>query len=217
MSGPGWRRVRATQIPDARLTPDGLVLLVHYNGGAQDVVDQTEVALRWVDDAPALTARVALDAVVDLDVIPRTMDPPFLIPAGAVDHPEQVRVPLELPEGTRIWSVFPHMHYAGVSQRVWVDHAAHGGEDACRVEVGRWDFDWQRAYAYDAPVAELPEVHAGDELVIDCTYDSHVDNPSIGALLEGVGADEPFDLTNGNASTNEMCVALVGLVMPAEG
>jgi hypothetical protein len=193
---------------------DGLVLLVHYHGITEDVVDRTQVALRYVDAPPAHTARFTLNGVIDLDVLPRTVDPPLLVPAGATDHAEEVRVPLVLPDGARIWSVFPHMHYSGVTQQVFVDHGAHGGDDTCLIEVGRWDFDWQRDYVYDAPLDALPEVHPGDELVVRCTFDNTVDNPSVVTLLDDLGVSEPFELASGNASTDEMCVALVGLLFP---
>jgi hypothetical protein len=44
---------------------------------------------------------------------------------------------------------------------------------------------------------------------VSCTFDNTLDNPGVRALLEDEGEDAPFDVTLGEETRDEMCLALV--------
>src|SRR5690606_18242429 len=131
-------------------------------------------------------------------------------PAGAQNHVETWRQKVELPLGldVRVWSVFPHMHLVGVSMDVKIER---GGESICLGELPHWDFDWQRTYAFDAPYSALPKVYPGDEVVVRCTYDNSMQNPSLAKALAEEGIPAPMDTSVGEATFDEMCVAIIGV------
>ena len=71
------------------------------------------------------------------------------------------------------------VHYVGTDMRWGIEHAVpKTGEPAkeCMIETPHWDFQWQRGYAYDVPLAEAPEFRPNDTLWIHCGYDNTMDN-----------------------------------------
>jgi hypothetical protein len=208
------------------LLPAGarLILNVHYHPtGGDTELDRSELALRWQDEEPRFAGNIGilgntagpLDGGDGLQDGPN--DPPegpaFSIPAGASDHTETIR--LSVPEGSptaRVWSVGTHMHYAGSGMRIELERPPEqGGQTDCLLETPRWDFDWQRIYAYDAPLDTLPTFGDGDRLWLHCRYDNTLENARLREELERQGLDAPVDIALGTGSLDEMCLGFFGV------
>ncbi len=190
----------------------GLILQKHYHPSGEAVDDLTTVDVAWRDDPPAREASMVVFGIESEGEAnsPDLVDPPFEVPAGVAGHVEEVRVPIEVPEGidVRVWSVFSHMHLAGTDIRVELE----GADDTCLAHNPTWDFDWQRTYVYDAPFDGLPRAHDGDVLSVRCTYDNTEANPVLMEALEREGLDAPVAFGAGEDTTDEMCVAILGVV-----
>lgn len=205
-----------------------LVMQMHYHpAGAEDAPDATSISVRMTPDRPTYEADIALVGNFD-----RGGDPSrgallagpndeggieFRIPAGATDHTEQMVYQLTgLGEGVlKIFSAGTHMHYVGVDMDVRVEHAdpkAGEAADECLVQTPAWNFEWQRSYAYDAPVADLPELRNRDTLHMNCTYDNSLDNPGVRQSLRDLGLDAPIDVYLGEQTTDEMCLGVLGII-----
>jgi hypothetical protein len=85
-------------------------------------------------------------------------------------------------------------------------------ENECLVNVKDWDFDWQRTYSYDAALEDAPTVSNGDTITLKCDYDNTLANPFVQRMLTEEGLANPIDVSLGEETTDEMCVAILGLV-----
>ena len=81
-------------------------------------------------------------------------DPGLRIPAGAARHKEVSY--LEFPADAVLYSVHPHAHYRGYASDFWVQYP--DGTKKLLLAMPRYDFNWQRGYAYDADVPVLDGV-----------------------------------------------------------
>lgn len=211
------------RVPEGTGTPvkpgASLVVNIHYHPtGAGTETDQTEIAIEWTEDKPARHITwylVDIPFLAEVEAGPNDRrGPEFRIPADEPAHTETVAltipdlVPFEIP----IYAVAPHMHYLGTELKVTIDKA-FGGEE-CLVHTPKYRFDWQTAYVYDAPVLQLPRVGPGDTIRVHCTYDNSWSNPYMGDALIAAGEDEPVDVYWGEETNQEMCMAMVGLVIP---
>lgn len=190
-----------------------VILAYHYHPpGPGEYTDQSGVALRWqADPTPWLGAF----ALLGLHPEPAQLrSPPFMIPAGAIDHPETVAEPWPVDE-VSLFSIGTHMHYVGRDQLIRVQRPGQSFEDAdCLLHTPAWDFDWQRLYQIDRPLEQLPTLGPGDTLWMDCRYDNTLDNPGVAQALSEQGLSEPQDVHWGDSSLDEMCVGLVGVAWP---
>ncbi|MEZ4470103.1 MAG: hypothetical protein R3F60_04700 [bacterium] len=84
--------------------------------------------------------------------------------------------------------------------------------DECLLQTPAWDFSWQRFYAYDAPIDQLPFVQAGDVFEWRCTYDNSMDNPFVREALRQQGLDAPHDVSLGEETLDEMCLMALTLL-----
>lgn len=188
-----------------------IIFNMHYHNASNTAQtdDGTGVALRW---STALPRYIGSFQLVGAPGAGDMVDAPFMIPAGATDHVERLRyeVPdLGVPE-IRVFSMTNHMHKVGVDMKVTL---TRGGDETCMLQTPRWDFNWQRQYLYDAPVEELPEVLPGDVVEVRCTYDNTLTNPGVAEALAEVGLDAPQDVTLGEGTLDEMCLAGVGIAV----
>ncbi len=212
------------------LIPAGarLVLNVHYHptGAGEERDDSTSVDLKFAEVPPAYAASMTLignfskpNALGGLLPGPNDPDegPAFLIPAGAKSHVERMSflLPASVPE-TIVWSVGTHMHYVGTDMLMTVARSTTNGQPAeeCLLQTPAWDFNWQRAYQYDADLSELPRVRAGDLLSFRCTYDNSLDNPFVREALDEQGLTAPRDVALGDESLDEMCLGVFGAAVP---
>jgi hypothetical protein len=204
------------EVPDDAGIPvpagGGLVMQVHYHADGTERVDSTSVDVRWTDEQPTYTAEMAVFGVVTQGdaTHPHLVDPPFSIPADVPSHTEVIREPL-VTRGAdiRLWSVFSHMHIAGRDIEVSLEQDSG---DTCLAHNPSWDFGWQRTYVYDGAFADLPAVNDGDVLQISCTYDTTLDNPVLADALAAEGITQPIGFGAGEDTTDEMCVAILGIV-----
>ena len=116
---------------------------------------------------------------------------------------------------TRIAAVGGHLHWAGVGLRLEVDRARplpNEPAHECLFNEPHYDFNWQRTYAYDAPIDALPVVRAGDTLRITCTYDNTTGNPHIAKVMAEARQITPPAIVLGAGSRDEMCQAMIAFV-----
>jgi hypothetical protein len=106
------------------------------------------------------------------------------------------------------------MHLVGVDERIALEKADGAGE-LCLLHEPRWDFSWQRTYAFDADVPDLPLLAPGDRLTIRCTYNNTMENEALARALSEQDVPEPVDVTMGESTLDEMCLSAVQLVTPA--
>lgn len=197
-----------------------LVMQIHYHPHGQDFSpDATKVELRFSDTAPEYTASMRLignfrGPIGQDGLLPGPDDngpPVFKIPANASGHTETMRFtfPAGLPP-LYVYGMGAHMHLVGVDEKVTVDHAA-GGSD-CMIQTPQWNFNWQRFYAYDSPIENLPVISSGDKMTIRCTYDNTMQNPGVVTALQEQGLTAPRDVVLGETTLDEMCLAPITLL-----
>ncbi len=149
-----------------------------------------------------------------------TAAPEFRIPANAADHAEHMRITVpqlgDLDE-VQLYSVNPHMHMVGTHIAATVERPAARGNDPQNecLANGAWNFDWQRTYIYDAPLAELPTLRPGDVIDLQCTWDNTLDNPFVQRALADAGLVAPIDINLGESSLDEMCLEIFGFAIDA--
>jgi hypothetical protein len=203
------------------LAPGATMLLqIHYHPAGEIAdPDATEVAMRLTTTAPA--RNMIFTGIGNAFSAPNLLPGPndrgvaeFRIPAGVADHTERMSFPIELdndnPARFPIVAVFPHMHYIGVDLEAKITRAQPApGEPAeeCLFKTPQWDFNWQRTYFYDAPMASLPTIGDGDVISLACRYDNTLDNPFVQLALDDAGLDEPVDVFLGEETLDEMCLA----------
>jgi Copper type II ascorbate-dependent monooxygenase, N-terminal domain/Copper type II ascorbate-dependent monooxygenase, C-terminal domain len=92
----------------------------------------------------------------------------FRIPANAKNHVEEMQQTFDVAAPLPIFGLRAHAHLAAVDLKV---DLLRDGAELCLLQ-DRWDFHWQRVYAFDAPMDHLPTVRAGDKIRLRCTYDN---------------------------------------------
>jgi hypothetical protein len=100
-------------------------------------------------------------------------------------------------DGMLLYSVFAHTHKLG-EQITYTLHRTDGTSSVL-LHVDRYDFDWQREYIFDTPVAVMP----GDELEVSCVFH----NTAEWRAERGAYPTEPIDAGWGEGTHDEMCVA----------
>ena len=196
---------------------ESLVVNVHYHPtGTTTELDQTEIALEMVDEQPTHhTTWYLVDIPFGADVVESPEgESEFRIPGGAADHDETVSlyIPEYIPFQLPVFAITPHMHYLGRDMLVTVDHP--DDDDECLIHTPGYRFDFQTSYVYDTDREDLPIVTGGDRIDVRCTYDNSRSNPFIEEQLEAAGWSDPQDVTWGEDTGAEMCMAMVGLILP---
>jgi hypothetical protein len=204
-----------------------LVMQVHYHpAGRTHAPDKTGLDLRlgtrWPKRMYFVTA-FGNEATAP-KLLPGPGDagtPRFMIPKGAAEHTEHMRVPITNLGGltdVRLFSANPHMHLIGTHISATLERPAARGTDP-RTECvanGGWNFDWQRTYQYDAPLDKLPSLAVGDVLDIQCKWNNSLENPFVQRMLRDSNLPpQPIDVGLGEQTTNEMCLEIFGLSIPA--
>jgi len=211
-SGIGVPMVAGTQV----------IMQMHYHPAGHAYSDLTRARLRMTSTFPG--KNYVLFGVGNAFQAPQLLPgpddrgaPEFRIPAGARAHTEEMSFPIALQSAQRfpLLTAFPHEHYLGVKQSVWIERATPNPDEPaeeCLLGVPRWNFDWQRTYAYDAPLDQLPTVGNGDTIHIRCEFDNTTDNPFVVRALEEQGLTEPVDVYLGETTLDEMCLAAFGVI-----
>ena len=200
-----------------------IVVNIHYHPtGDSSEEDQTSVAIKYTEIEPAnymtwLLADIPFGAKVlagpdDTDDIPE-----FRIPAGAADHVETLSFDIEdypLPFDGLVFAVTPHMHYLGTDMQVFVRAEEPDEDEYCIIHTPNYKFDFQTSYVYDSPGIELPIFGQGQSIEVRCTYDNSMSNPFIEEQMDAAGIAEPADVLWGEDTSQEMCMAMVGVIIP---
>ena len=203
-----------------------LVMQIHYHpAGATGAPDATKFQMRFTAVDPDYEAAIALlgnytgpEGSGD-GLLPGPNDtngPQFLIPAGAKDHTETMRftVPVGLPE-LKVYGVATHMHYVGTGMSIQVARSTdtpNAPASECLLETPKWDFNWQRQYAYDTEIAALPTLVAGDQLTFKCNYNNSMDNPFVKRALLEEKLSAPQDVSLGETTLDEMCLSAINVI-----
>ncbi len=203
-----------------------LVMQIHYHPAGQVAdPDATAIDIRYSSTWPQRMYFVAAfgNEAAAPNLLPGDGDngtPRFLIPAMAADHDEHMRVTIPDLGGqtdVRLFSANPHMHLIGTHISSTIERPAARGSDPkteCLAN-GAWNFDWQRTYQYDAPLDKLPSVAAGDIIDIKCKWNNSLDNPFVLRMMHDSGLSAPIDVALGEQTTNEMCLEIFGISLPA--
>jgi hypothetical protein len=193
-----------------------LILNVHYHatGGGAEIDDSTGLALRWTTTAPEYGSFFALLGAPGAG---SSLTGPFTIPAGESNHVEEFEWVVSnngntFPDSVeaRIWAIANHMHLVGVDMRAWIEDRDTGAQ-TCLLHTPNWDYNWQRIYEYDVPANQGVRVKAGDIVRIQCTYDNTMNNTALAAALDEANLDAPIDVSVGEGTLDEMCLAAVGV------
>jgi hypothetical protein len=200
-----------------------LVMQVHYHPHSATAVlgpDQTTFQMRFAASVPTHVAATYLignfdTAVADgTGLLPGPDDPPsgvaFVIPPNVSAHTEtmQFTVPALLPT-MHIAAIAGHEHYVGTSVDITIHRANPQPDqpaDECLLSIPQWDFNWQRIYAYDATMDQVPVASAGDVVQIKCTYNNTVNNPFVVQSLLDQGLSSPTTVKLGETTLDEMCL-----------
>lgn len=178
-----------------RFLPDGiarylkkgsdLVLQLHYHPSGKAEPDQSSVGVYF-------SRKPVKQIVAGVAVRSRKLD----IPAGESRH----RVTAEtepLPAAVDARGIFPHMHNVGREMKVFAT-LPDSDQTVPLIWIKDWDFNWQGAYQYAAPV-RLPK---GAVIHIESYYDNSDSNPR--------NPNHPPKAVHWGEQTNdEMCLCVV--------
>ena len=200
--------------------PGTLVAIqVHYHPAGGVASDATSVALRLTDVEPSWNYVLGVygNSPGPPNLQPDPDDPPggppiFMIPANAPDHVETM-IMTHRPDQSplRVVSVTPHMHFLGTHERAELEHA--NGDRECLIDSS-WNFDWQRAYSYDAALDALPVFDASSKVTVSCNWNNSFSNPNLSRLLHDYNRGAPYDVYLGLTTADEMCLADFGMISP---
>jgi hypothetical protein len=178
-----------------------VILQVHYNlTHGLGPSDRTSIELK-------LDAAVARQAFLLPWADPQWVNAGTMrIPAGEADVSHAFAFPpgsyLGLLTGNRIPSgrftvhaAALHQHLRGTRSRLEIRRA--GGARECILDIPRWDFHWQGAYALAAP----KRVETSDSLAIECHWDNGAGNQPDGLA--------PRELNWGERTEDEMCLGFL--------
>lgn len=133
----------------------------HYTPFGKEATDKSQIALYFykAGEKPSMMMRGMT-----------ILDPTITIPPNTARHKETAY--LNVPKDMLLYSAFPHAHYRGHSSDLHVIYP--DGRKELLLSLPQYDFNWQRAYEFAAPV----KVPAGSKLVATYTYDNSKRNPA---------------------------------------
>ncbi len=173
------------------IPPDSTIIMqVHYHYSLNAGDDQSRVGLQFYEQPHE--KELLLLPLVNQD---------FIIPAGAKDFVVEQTVTLPAFVSAELYTVAPHMHLLGTT--IAVEATFPDQSELCLVDIPSWDFNWQRFYEYPNPI----DIPGGTTVSLYCTYDNSTDNPNN-------PFDPPIDVGWGEATTDEMALAFLGVVVP---
>ncbi len=132
---------------------------VHYTPFGKEATDHSQIALYFYDKKP--------EQVMHNSVI---VDNTISLPPGDGNH-EEVSY-LSFPKDALLYGAFPHAHYRGKASDLWIRYP--DGKEKLLLSLPRYDFSWQRDYAFAEPI----KVPAGSKLIAHFWYDNSKRNPN---------------------------------------
>jgi len=127
----------------------------------------------------------------------------FTIPPNDANYKVTAQWPILTPVAMHLWLIAPHMHLLGRKMRV--ELTPPNGASQCLINIDDWDFHWQGAYRYREPIA----IPALSRLSLVAYYDNSSANPRN-------PNDPPKAVSWGEATTDEMCIAFLGVTLDFE-
>ena len=139
--------------------PAGTVLTfqVHYTTNGAAAADRSSIGFKFAKEAPA--REVYATAM---------MNPRFMIPPGAANHPVEAK--MEFLEDVTIYSLAPHTHLRGKTWEYTLTYP--DGRSDVILSVPRYDFNWQTDYVFATPL----RVPKGATLKSVAHYDNSKEN-----------------------------------------
>jgi hypothetical protein len=209
--GPGFAIVNANAatlggwVPGARpfTLPEGIayslpansrvVLQVHYHPHhGQPLPDRTEIGIYFAKKKPKQLLRI-------LPVINQT----FTIPPNNANYEVKASFPIPVPVDTHLWIIAPHMHLLG--RKMKVEATLPNGSKQCLINIDDWDFNWQGMYLYKGGLA-MPAFTRYSLTAYYDNSDGNFRNPN----------SPPKAVSWGEQTTDEMCIAFLGITFDAE-
>jgi hypothetical protein len=184
-----------------------IVLQMHYsNSDGGDAFDTSRVRFRTSDAVEAEgfympwmnLAWTAVPGMMDIPADQEDIVVSYRAEAVSAGNATVLGADEEMvQDGFRIHTTFAHMHKLGAG----VEYLLHrsDGTTMTLLDADRYDFNWQREYIYAEPV----DIYPGDELEVRCTYH----NTAEWRAARGAYPPEPVDVTWGDGTGDEMCVA----------
>ena len=169
-----------------------VILQVHYNlTNNNNMPDQTSVDFK-------LDSSVQKEALIQPWTNPQWIQQKtMVIPAGAADQMYSYAFDPSpywglitnniIGSGATVtmYSAGLHMHTRGTHISMSINHG--DGKKECMLDIPKWDFHWQGAYAFDKPKTFAP----GDQIYLECHWNN---------------ADSTMDRNWGEGTADEMCL-----------
>ena len=145
----------------AMLVKAGTVLTfqIHYTTTGKVASDKTSMGFIFAKQPPAIEMRTNA-----------MLNPRFMIPAGADNHPVEAGV--EFIEDITLYSIVPHTHLRGKSWKHTLTYP--DGREEVLLAVPNYDFNWQTQYIFAQPL-RIPK---GATLKSVAHYDNSKSNKS---------------------------------------
>jgi mono/diheme cytochrome c family protein len=152
-----WPKNVGTYLP-----PGGAVgFQAHYTPFGKEVTDKSKIGLYFYKDGEKPGLVMHSSVVVDNTIV---------IPAGEARHEEAAYI--DVPKDMLLYSAFPHAHYRGYASDLWLQ--TPDGQKKQILAMPRYDFNWQREYAFAEPM----KIPAGSKLIAHYWYDNSTKNPA---------------------------------------
>ena len=167
-----------------------VVLQVHYHPHHGDTMpDRTELGIYFSNATSPKEMRI-------LPLINDT----FTIPPHDANYRVDAAFPIAIPFPLKLWLIAPHMHLLG--REMTVTMTPPNGQPTCLIRIDDWDFNWQGAYRYVTPI----DIPPGARLSLSAYYDNSSANPRN-------PNNPPKPVSWGEATTDEMCLAFLGVTV----
>jgi hypothetical protein len=148
---------------------------LHYTVTGKPEEDLTRIGLHLLDKAPAKTLVTSALAFHK-----------FRIPPHAREHPQTVTKKID--DNILLYGINPHMHFRG--KRMSFTIKKPDGSKQILLSVPNYNFNWQRTYHFETPIA----VAAGSELIVENAWDNSALNLYNPDPSKTVGwGDQTFD------------------------
>lgn len=166
-----------------------VVLQVHYHPHhGEPGPDQTSIGIYFAKEEPEQL----------MYVIPLINDT-FTIPPHDANYRVEAVVPFT-PIALKVWFIAPHMHLLGKKMNVVVQPPS--GAAQCLIDIQDWDFNWQGSYRFKEPIT----IPTGSRVSLTAYYDNSSANPRN-------PNDPPKAVSWGEETTDEMCIAFLGITL----
>lgn len=162
-----------------------LVMQIHYHPTGKTEVDQSEVAIYFIDQ-PVEEILAKRGRLVSSFWI---SDYLLEIPAGEKSY--ESKASYTLPKNITLVGLVPHMHLLGRSVKVTATPPK--GKPRTLVDIPEWNYNWPDEFYYEKPFP-LP---AGTKIEVKATFDNSNHNPSN-------PSNPPKKVTWGDGTLDEM-------------